>query len=92
MGWDGQPLSMDSRWFEPHLAYTWAKMGMSICAMGMAAELRSHGIGVNTLWPLTTIATAAVSVRLVSLPSAPTLFAHFLGGTCDGRTCWVVTK
>lgn len=55
------PLSMDARWFEPHLAYTWAKMGMSICAMGMAAELRSSGVAVNTLWPLTTIATAAVA-------------------------------
>ncbi len=55
------PLSMDGRWFEPHLAYTWAKMGMSICAMGMSAELKSYGIGVNTLCPLTTIATAAVA-------------------------------
>jgi len=54
------PLSMDPRWFSPHLAYTWAKMGMSIVAMAMAAEFRDAGIACNTLWPLTTIATAAV--------------------------------
>jgi len=54
------PLNMEERWFAPHVAYTMAKFGMSMCALGMARELRHEGIAVNTLWPLTTIATAAV--------------------------------
>jgi citronellol/citronellal dehydrogenase len=54
------PLNMEEKWFSPHVAYTMAKFGMSMCALGMAGELRHDGIAVNTLWPLTTIATAAV--------------------------------
>jgi len=54
------PLNMEERWFSPHVAYSLAKFGMSICALGMAGEFREDGIAVNTLWPLTTIATAAV--------------------------------
>ena len=47
-------------WLAPHLAYTLSKYGMSLAALGLAAELREEGIGVNCLWPRTTIATAAV--------------------------------
>lgn len=54
------PLSMKPKWFGPFLAYTMAKYGMSMCTMGMAAEFRKDGIAVNSLWPETTIATAAV--------------------------------
>lgn len=54
------PLDMAERWFAPHLAYTMAKFGMSLCVLGLAGELRSRGIAVNALWPRTTIATAAV--------------------------------
>jgi len=54
------PLNMEARWFAPHVAYTMAKFGMSMCALGMATEFRDVGIAVNTLWPKTTIATAAV--------------------------------
>ncbi|HEX6887426.1 MAG TPA: NAD(P)-dependent oxidoreductase [Candidatus Nanopelagicales bacterium] len=54
------PLELDPRWFAPHLAYTMAKVGMSLCTLGLAQELRGDGIGVNSLWPLTTIDTAAV--------------------------------
>lgn len=54
------PLSLESRWFAPHLAYTLAKFGMSLCVLGMASELSESGIAVNALWPRTTIATAAV--------------------------------
>jgi citronellol/citronellal dehydrogenase len=54
------PLNMEARWFGPHVAYTMAKYGMSMCALGMAEELRDDGIAVNTLWPRTLIATAAV--------------------------------
>ncbi len=54
------PLDMQAKWFAPHVAYTTAKMGMSICTLGMAAEFAEQGVAVNSLWPLTTIDTAAV--------------------------------
>jgi citronellol/citronellal dehydrogenase len=54
------PLDMQAKWFAPHVAYTMAKFGMSLCVLGMAEELRSDGIAVNALWPRTVIATAAV--------------------------------
>ena len=54
------PLNMEERWFAPHVAYTMAKFGMSMCVLGMAGELRKAGIAVNALWPRTTIATAAI--------------------------------
>jgi citronellol/citronellal dehydrogenase len=54
------PLDMDVKWFAPHVAYSMAKFNMSIIALGLSGELRSDGIAVNTLWPRTTIATAAV--------------------------------
>lgn len=54
------PLNMDEKWFAPHVAYTMAKFGMSMCVLGMAGEFRRQGIAVNALWPRTTIATAAV--------------------------------
>lgn len=55
------PLNMEQRWFEPHVAYTMAKYGMSMCVLGMSGEFQAQGIGVNALWPRTAIATAAVS-------------------------------
>ena len=51
---------MEAKWFAPHVAYTMAKFGMSMCVLGMAEELKPRGIAVNALWPRTTIATAAV--------------------------------
>ena len=54
------PLDMDAKWFAPHVAYTIAKMGMSLCTLGMSRELAADGIAVNSLWPLTAIDTAAV--------------------------------
>jgi len=54
------PLSLDPKWFGPHLAYTLAKFGMSMCTLGMAAEHAAEGIAFNSLWPRTIIATAAV--------------------------------
>ncbi len=54
------PLNMEARWFGPHVAYTMAKFGMSMCVLGMAEEFRGDGIAVNALWPRTAIATAAV--------------------------------
>ncbi|MDJ0667950.1 MAG: NAD(P)-dependent oxidoreductase [Desulfobacterales bacterium] len=54
------PLNMAARWFGPHVAYTMAKYGMSMCVLGMAAEFREAGIAFNALWPRTAIATSAV--------------------------------
>jgi len=53
------PLDMKEKWFAPSTAYTMAKFGMSMVALGLAGELRGK-VAVNTLWPRTTIATAAI--------------------------------
>ena len=54
------PINMDMKWFANHLAYTISKYDMSMIALGLAAELKKYNIAANTLWPRTTIATAAV--------------------------------
>jgi NAD(P)-dependent dehydrogenase (short-subunit alcohol dehydrogenase family)/putative sterol carrier protein len=56
------PLNMNPNWFRDHVAYTMAKYGMSMCVLGMAAELRADNIAVNALWPRTAIYTAAVEM------------------------------
>ncbi|KUI29208.1 NAD(P)-dependent oxidoreductase [Mycobacterium sp. GA-2829] len=53
------PLRLENHWLKP-TAYMMAKFGMTLCALGIAEEMRSHGIASNTLWPRTTVATAAV--------------------------------
>ena len=57
------PLNMSARWFKDHVAYTMAKYGMSLCTLGMAEEFRALRIAVNSLWPRTTIATAAIEMN-----------------------------
>ncbi|MGW6117862.1 SDR family oxidoreductase [Nocardia sp. NPDC055165] len=57
------PLNLDPRWAGAHLGYTIAKYGMSLTTLGLSEELRADGIGVNSLWPRTTIATAAIRNR-----------------------------
>jgi citronellol/citronellal dehydrogenase len=57
------PPAMKAKWFAGHVAYTMSKYGMSMCTLGMAEELKRDGIAVNSLWPRTTIATAAVEVH-----------------------------
>jgi citronellol/citronellal dehydrogenase len=69
----GPPLNMEARWFAPHVAYTMAKYGMSMCTLGHAEEFKPYGIAVNSLWPRTAIATAAV--------------ANLLGGDEAVRRC-----
>jgi len=54
------PPVLRPEWFAPHLAYTLSKYGMSLCTLGLAEELRTFGIAVNSLWPKTLIATSAV--------------------------------
>jgi len=58
------PLDMAPRWFAPHVAYTMAKFGMSMCVLGMAEEFRADGIAFNALWPRTGVATAAIRFAL----------------------------
>ncbi|MBV9747519.1 MAG: NAD(P)-dependent oxidoreductase, partial [Acetobacteraceae bacterium] len=67
------PLDMAPRWFAPHVAYTIAKYGMSLCTLGMSEEFRADGVAVNSLWPLTAIDTAAVR--------------NVLGGDAIARLC-----
>ena len=54
------PIDIDDKWFAPHVAYTISKMGMSLLTLGHAKEFKKFSIGVNSLWPLTSIDTAAV--------------------------------
>ncbi len=54
------PLDMQARWFKDHCAYTISKFGMSMCVLGLSAELEEQGIAVNALWPKTVIDTAAL--------------------------------
>ena len=56
--------TLTPRWFAPHVAYTMAKYGMSLCVLGMAEEFRAQGIAVNALWPRTAIDTEAI--RLIA--------------------------
>src|SRR4029079_18861752 len=54
------PIGLKPQWLGPHIAYTIAKYGMSLCALGWAEEFREAGIASNALWPGTPVATAAV--------------------------------
>ncbi|MEO8582915.1 MAG: NAD(P)-dependent oxidoreductase [Flavitalea sp.] len=54
------PLNLYAKWFAKHMAYTMSKFGMSMIVLGLSEELKKYKIGVNALWPKTTIATAAV--------------------------------
>ncbi|MDO5737252.1 MAG: NAD(P)-dependent oxidoreductase [Propionibacteriaceae bacterium] len=72
------PLNLDPKWLGAHTGYTMAKYGMSMATLGLAAEF--EGIAANTLWPRTTIATAAVlnllgGDRLMSVSRTPEIYA-----------------
>lgn len=54
------PISLKDKWLQNNVAYTISKYGMTLCSIGMSAEFETHGIAVNSLWPRTTIATAAI--------------------------------
>jgi citronellol/citronellal dehydrogenase len=74
------PGNISERWFAPHTAYSIAKFGMSLVALGLAGELRPKGIAVNTLWPRTTIATSAIKNLLggdetVAMSRSPDIMA-----------------
>ena len=87
------PLNMSPQWFAPHVAYTMAKYGMSMCVLGMAEEFRADGIAVNALWPRTGIDTAAIGYiagpdmqRRCRKPEIMADAAHVIL-TRDARTC-----
>ncbi|WP_433592426.1 SDR family oxidoreductase [Nocardia sp. CA-145437] len=74
------PLNLDPKWAGMALGYTIAKYGMSLTTLGLSEELRKYGIGVNSLWPRTTIATAAVKnllggEEMVSTSRTPDIYA-----------------
>jgi NAD(P)-dependent dehydrogenase (short-subunit alcohol dehydrogenase family) len=54
------PINMDPKWFDKHVAYTLTKYNMSMMTVGWAAEFKKDKIAANSLWPRTTIDTAAV--------------------------------
>ncbi|ALK09922.1 SDR family oxidoreductase [Blastochloris viridis] len=56
------PPSLDPEWYGGHVAYTIAKMSMSLCVLGWAEEFRDSGIAANALWPRTVIDTAALAM------------------------------
>lgn len=88
------PISTDPRWLGGHLAYTISKYGMSMVAEGLAVEFGPEGIASNTLWPRTTIATAAVKNllggdQMVSMSRTPQIVADaaYIILSRPSRTC-----
>ncbi len=74
------PLNLDPKWLGAHTGYTLAKYGMTMATLGMAAEFAADGIAANTLWPATTIATAAVQFalggdRMMKVSRTPEIYA-----------------
>jgi citronellol/citronellal dehydrogenase len=88
------PLDLRPQWAGSYLAYTMAKYGMSLVTLGLAEELREAGIAVNSLWPRTTIATAAVANLMggddtVSRSRTPEIMADAAHAVLvrDSRSC-----
>lgn len=74
------PINMDPKWLINHVAYTMSKYNMSMIALGLSRELKKYKIAANTLWPQTTIATAAVKnllggEALVNMSRTPEIIA-----------------
>ncbi|UIN30281.1 SDR family oxidoreductase [Microbacterium binotii] len=74
------PLNLSPRWLGAHTGYTLAKYGMTMATLGMAAEFADAGIAANSLWPRTTIATAAVQFslggeRMMAVSRTPEIYA-----------------
>lgn len=74
------PVNLNPRWLGAHTGYTLAKYGMTLATLGLAAEFAGEGIAANTLWPRTTIATAAVQNllggdRVMAASRTPAIYA-----------------
>ncbi len=87
------PPNLQAEWFAPHVAYSISKYGMSLCTLGMAREYSANGIAVNSLWPRTTIATAAIEfnfpndiLRASRMPAIVADAAYSIL-TRDSRSC-----
>jgi citronellol/citronellal dehydrogenase len=81
--------TLDARWFAPHLAYTMAKYGMTLCVLGMAQEFRDAGVAVNALWPRTAIDTEAI--RLIAGDDARRTRARRVEIVADAAH-WILTQ
>lgn len=64
------PINLGKNWLGPYIPYTVTKYSMTLLTLGLAEELRGDGIAANTLWPQTTIATAAIENNFGNLMSA----------------------
>ena len=87
------PIDLDPKWVGPHTGYTLSKYGMSLCTIGLAAELADAGVAANSLWPRTPIVTAAILNRggaeraaTARTPEIMSDAAHAIL-TRDSRTC-----
>lgn len=92
------PINLQPKWLGAHVAYTMSKYNMTMIALGLAEELKAYPIAANTLWPKTTIATAAVKNllggdALIKMSRTPAIVAeaayHILrrpAATCTGNT------
>lgn len=92
------PISGDRKWLANHLAYTLSKYDMTMIALGLSSELKKYSIAANTLWPKTTIATAAVrnllgGEALMNMSRTPQIIAdaaYYIlrrpAASCSGNT------
>lgn len=92
------PINPDRKWLASHAAYTISKYNMTMIALGLSAELKKYTIAVNTLWPKTTIATAAVKnllggdalIKMSRKPQIVADAAYFIlqrpSGECTGNS------
>lgn len=92
------PINMQPKWLGSHVAYTMSKYNMSMIALGLAEELKKDNIAANTLWPKTTIATAAVQnllggdalIKMSRTPEIVADAAYYIlsrsSATCTGNS------
>ncbi|HRD44015.1 MAG TPA: SDR family oxidoreductase, partial [Ferruginibacter sp.] len=92
------PLNMNLKWFAGHIAYTISKYNMTMITLGFSEEFKKFQIAANTLWPQTTIATAAVKNLLggddlMNMSRTPEIVADAafyilcrIAGNCTGNS------
>ncbi len=74
------PVNLVPKWLGAHPGYTLSKYGMTMATLALGAEFAREGVAANTLWPRTTIATAAVrnllgGDELVAISRTPDIYA-----------------
>ncbi|WP_225734958.1 SDR family oxidoreductase [Pseudoclavibacter endophyticus] len=84
------PLNLAPKWLAAYPAYMTAKYGMTLTTLGHAHEFADRGLEANTLWPRTTIATAAVANviggdELMRRSRSPELYADAAYELLTGR-------